>query len=159
MASYSEKLDSILRHIKRVEENCNLVAKKLIDVNTEFAIAIAHRGRIHDSSKLELFEFENLWTDDPDSKFKEALEHHHKGNSHHPEHFPNGIYDMSDLDLCEMVCDCVARSQEFGKDARKWFFDSSDPDCAPVKFGYVNNDKIYKKIESYLVLILSASFK
>ena len=157
MASNSEKLDTILRHIKRVEENCNLVAEKLIDINPAFSMAIARRGRLHDASKLEPLEFEHLWSDD--NKFEIALANHHAGNSHHPEHYLNGIYGMSDLDLCEMVCDCTARGQEFGTNVREWFFDVKDPDNAPTKFGYAGDEKMYAKIESYLVLILSTPFK
>lgn len=39
---------------------------------------------------------------------KPALDHHYANNSHHPEHFENGIDGMSLLDLIEMVCDWVA---------------------------------------------------
>ena len=34
-----------------------------------------------------------------------SVEHHYKENNHHPEHFKNGISDMSLLDLLEMICD------------------------------------------------------
>ena len=154
MISNSDKLISILRHIKRVDENCSIIATKLIDINPAFSMAIARRGRIHDASKLEPLEFEHLWSED--SKFEIALKHHHIGNSHHPEYYPNGIYGMSDLDLCEMVCDCVARAQEFGTDARDWFF---NPNKAPAKFKYKDDDTMYKRIESYLDLILNKPFK
>jgi hypothetical protein len=154
MNSNSDKLSSILRHIKRVEENCNLVATKLIEVNPAFSMAIAKRGRVHDASKLDPLEFQHLWSND--SKFEIALKNHHAGNTHHPEHFQNGIYGMSDLDLCEMVCDCVARSQEFGTDIRAWFFDE---DKAPKRFGYKDDKNIYTKIESYLDLIINKPFK
>lgn len=154
MISNSDKLNSILRHIKRVEDNCNLVAKKLMDVNPAFALAIAKRGRLHDSSKLDEMEFQHLWSDD--KKFEVALKHHHIGNSHHPEHYQNGIYGMSDLDICEMVCDVIARSQEFGTDARDWLFDS---DKAPKRFGYINDEAMYKKIDSFVDLILNKPFK
>ena len=40
-----------------------------------------------------------------------ALEHHYLMNSHHPEHFVNGIRDMSLLDLIEMLVDWYAASQ------------------------------------------------
>lgn len=149
-----EKLVSILSHIKRVEENCNMVANKLMDVNPEFALAIANRGRLHDSSILTSFEFQHLWTDD--KRFKEALAQHHKTNSHHPEFYPeDGIYGMSDLDICEMVCDCTAISQEFGTDIRDWFF---NPEKSPKRLGYSDDEKMKRKIESFLDLILSKPF-
>lgn len=40
-----------------------------------------------------------------------ALEHHFAHNRHHPEHFPNGVNDMTLLDVLEMCCDWVAASQ------------------------------------------------
>jgi hypothetical protein len=149
-----EKLASVLAHIKRVEENCNIVANKLMDVNPEFALAISNRGRLHDSSKLTLFEFEHLWTDD--KRFKEALALHHKTNSHHPEFYTeDGIYGMSDLDICEYTADCISRAQEFGTDARDWFF---NPEKAPKRFGYLNDESMYSKIESFVNLILNKPF-
>ena len=41
----------------------------------------------------------------------EALEHHYAHNSHHPEHYPNGIRGMSLFDLVEMLCDWKAASE------------------------------------------------
>ena len=40
------------------------------------------------------------------SKIK-AIELHWKNNSHHPE-YHNDIYDMTELDLMEMACDCYS---------------------------------------------------
>lgn len=41
----------------------------------------------------------------------EGLQHHYKSNRHHPEHFENGVDDMTLTDLIEMVCDwCAACS-------------------------------------------------
>jgi Family of unknown function (DUF5662) len=37
-----------------------------------------------------------------------ALAHHYEANSHHPEHFENGIDGMNLLDLVEMFCDWKA---------------------------------------------------
>jgi hypothetical protein len=39
---------------------------------------------------------------------KPALDHHYAANSHHPEHYTNGIRGMSLLDLIEMLCDWKA---------------------------------------------------
>lgn len=45
------------------------------------------------------------------AKLKPVLEHHYAHNSHHPEHYPNGIDGMSLLDLIEMLCDWKAASE------------------------------------------------
>lgn len=38
----------------------------------------------------------------------DALEHHYAVNRHHPQHYPNGIDDMTLVDLIEMFCDWKA---------------------------------------------------
>lgn len=42
---------------------------------------------------------------------KVALDHHYAANSHHPEHYPNGISGMSLLDVLEMLCDWKAAGE------------------------------------------------
>jgi hypothetical protein len=39
---------------------------------------------------------------------KPALDNHYKVNSHHPEHYENGVKDMNLFDLIEMLCDWKA---------------------------------------------------
>lgn len=43
-------------------------------------------------------------------EMKPAIAHHYAHNSHHPEHYPNGIAGMDLLDLVEMACDWKAAS-------------------------------------------------
>jgi predicted glycoside hydrolase/deacetylase ChbG (UPF0249 family) len=43
-----------------------------------------------------------------------ALRHHFDTNSHHPEHYPNGINGMSLLDLIEALADWKAASTQYG---------------------------------------------
>ena len=149
----SEKISSLIRHIKLVEDNCNIISKKVMDTNPEFAIEISKRGRLHDISKFDDLEFKNLWRGE--KNFDIALLHHHCHNSHHPEHYKSGIYGMSEIDIAEMVCDCTARGQEFGTDVRIWFF---DPEKAPKKYGYVDDNVIISKIEYYVSLLLNKPF-
>jgi hypothetical protein len=42
---------------------------------------------------------------------KPAIEHHYKGNRHHPEHFEDGVAGMDLLDLVEMFCDWRAATE------------------------------------------------
>lgn len=44
-------------------------------------------------------------------QMKPALDHHYGNNSHHPEHFEDGVDDMDLLDLIEMVCDWKAAGE------------------------------------------------
>lgn len=41
----------------------------------------------------------------------EGLKHHYSVNRHHPEHFPNGVNDMTLVDLVEMLADWKAATE------------------------------------------------
>lgn len=84
------------------------------------------RAQVHDDSKLEAPE--KPLFDEYTPKLKAltygsdeykaaltamgpALQHHYAHNQHHPEHWPNGINDMSLLDVIEMLVDWKAASE------------------------------------------------
>lgn len=84
---------------------------------------IEMRGVKHDASKLESPEVElftqytpKLATTTYGSEeyqsylegLKPALDHHYASNRHHPEHFVNGVNDMTLIDIIEMFCDWKA---------------------------------------------------
>lgn len=103
------------RHIERVR---NLLNVCIID--------LMKRGERHDQTKLESPEVE-LFTEYTDKlktctygseeyegfrkAIKPALDHHYAHNSHHPEHYKNGIDDMNLLDIVELLCDWKAASE------------------------------------------------
>lgn len=89
------------------------------------AIQLVNRGNKHDKSKTEYPECKIFLDEKLNSmlrvstygspeyiemlkKMKPALAHHYKVNAHHPEHYKNGIRDMSLVDLIEMFCDWKA---------------------------------------------------
>lgn len=43
---------------------------------------------------------------------KEGLDHHYQVNRHHPEHFKNGIEDMTIIDLMEYFIDTYSASKK-----------------------------------------------
>jgi hypothetical protein len=45
-----------------------------------------------------------------------GLLHHFQANRHHPEHFENGIRDMTLIDIMEMFCDWYAASKRSDSD-------------------------------------------
>lgn len=112
------KYDSIkdtLLHIKRVNELLLQFTKEIID-----------RAIQHDNSKLQepekpLFDkmtplLKGLTYGSDDYKkaldeLKPALDHHYANNSHHPEHYKNGIDDFTLVDLVEMFIDWKAASE------------------------------------------------
>ena len=84
---------------------------------------IEMRGVKHDASKLESPEVELFAEVTPKlaethygsseyneflDKLKPALDHHYASNRHHPQHFVNGIDDMTLIDIIEMFCDWKA---------------------------------------------------
>jgi hypothetical protein len=106
--NYDSKTDTLL-HIKRVSELLN-----------EASIELIRRANVHDNSKLESPEKEAFdeftpklanctYGSDEYKDFlkglKVALDHHYKNNSHHPEHYENGVYGFDLFDLIEMFFD------------------------------------------------------
>jgi len=98
-----------MRHIETVRNYLDVVAMEMME-----------RGETHDQSKLESPEVEifEIYTpklrgttygsDEYKTYMKEmevAIKHHNENNSHHPEHYENGIQGMSLFDLVEMICD------------------------------------------------------
>ena len=90
------------------------------------AIRLLERGTRHDASKLaepekEIFDivgnrlavitYEGEEYKQSLEDLKTALDHHYLHNTHHPEHYSNGVDGMSLLDLIEMLVDWKAASE------------------------------------------------
>ena len=147
-----EKIDEILSHIKKVEENCTKLGKRLIGSGrVELGIELIVNGRKHDLSKFNKFEFENLFPEEV--LFERALDTHRFTNPHHPEYW-NSIHEMPEIAIAEMVCDCTARSSEFGTDIRDWFLNK-----ATGIYHFQENDPIGQQIKYFLGLLLSPKFE
>ena len=108
------KLEAI-KHIHRVRYFLSTMIEEL-----------DRRARNHDQSKLESPEAEifgeytpelaKVEYDSPEykallEKVKPAIEHHYAKNRHHPECWPNGINDMTLLDIVEMLADWRAATE------------------------------------------------
>lgn len=89
----------------------------------KFREMLAYRASVHDQSKLRPPEKEVFDKFTPklrvltygSAEYKESLEglgvalrHHYAVNSHHPEHFEDGIAGMNLIDLVEMFADWAA---------------------------------------------------
>lgn len=112
-----------VEHILRVRELLFIVNNR-----------IESRAYAHDQSKLrppekEIFDecvgtLKSLTygSDEYKEQLKKlgpALKHHYENNSHHPEHYPNGIDGMSLLDLIEMICDWKAAGERHSDGSMK----------------------------------------
>lgn len=112
MEAHFDSRPDTIRHIQKVRDNLHVIIDDLLD-----------RARNHDHSKLESPEVEVFDEYTPKLKYltygspeyKEALAgmgpalaHHYAACDHHPEHFENGIEDMSLIQIIEMLCDWKA---------------------------------------------------
>lgn len=113
------------------------------------------RSMHHDDSKLE--DPEKSLFDNYSSKLKDctygsdeyknflkelkpALDHHYAVNSHHPEHYDNGVDGMDLVDLIELICDWTASSKRHSDgnvyhsiELNKTRFNMSDQLCNILK--------------------------
>lgn len=104
-----------MKHMNRVQ-----------DLLGEIRLELGVRGLMHDRSKLvspekEVFDrvtprLKELTYGSEEYKacleeMGEALAHHYQHNRHHPEAHPNGIEDMTLIDLIEMLVDWKAASE------------------------------------------------
>lgn len=104
-----------LTHIRRVQTLLGLACENL-----------QRRAVVHDMSKLlepekSCFDactvkLKAIAYNSPEyhealKELKVGLDHHYANNPHHPEHFPNGIVDMSLFGLAEMLVDWKAATE------------------------------------------------
>ena len=155
-----EKIRSIARHIRNVEDNCFLLGEKLI-LGGEVALGkqLIANGYVHDASKFTGIEFEYLSSGNPTEenaklKLKLAIHHHNTTNLHHPEAWSGGIKDMPDVYLAEFVCDIKARSEEFGTSLREWIDEE-----ATKRFNFSKEDKVYEDVKKYVDLLCGVPFE
>jgi len=155
-----EKIRAISRHIRNVEDNCVILAEKLLELGEiNLAINLVANGMVHDASKFFGIEFEFLSLNNPTEeetklKLKLAIHHHRLTNKHHPEAWSGGIKDMPDVYLAEFCCDVKARSEEFGTDLRKWIDEE-----ATKKYDFTNEDEVYKDIMKFVDLLCPKPFE
>lgn len=155
-----EKIRGITRHIRNVEDNCVLLAEKLL-VRGEIDLAknLVANGMVHDVSKFfgiewEYLSLENLSEEGAKLKMKLAIHHHNSTNKHHPEAWPGGIKEMPDVYIAEFCCDIKSRSEEFGTSLRDWI-----DETATKKWNFTKEDDIYKKIMGFVDLLCAKPFE
>ena len=151
--SVLERLELVLRHQKRVEQDCELLGKKLIQRGEiTLGLSLIKEGRRHDLSKLEGIEFEGLTQTSNKELLKLAIEQHRSTNKHHVTYWGD-IQSMPPLYLAELVCDLHCRSTEFGTDLREYLKEDFFP-----KHGITNGCKVGKLIREYVELLLDKPF-
>lgn len=111
---YNSEVDT-LRHQKRILQIVNIATAELLK-----KVAIHDNSKLYEPEKSIFDEWtpklanSSIGTDEYENmkkQMKDALDHHYANNTHHPEHFENGIDGMDIFDLFEMVFDWVAASE------------------------------------------------
>lgn len=108
-----------------IDANAHIVKIQYV-INNIIIPELTERAKNHDKSKLESPEKETYdkyipllkkvkygtpeYTKLKDEMAKTGVGHHYSVNRHHPEHFENGIKDMTLIDVIEMFCDWYAAS-------------------------------------------------
>lgn len=86
-------------HLRSIYHDDSKLYSPEVDIFTEYTPKLADIEYGSDAYKQCL---ENM---------KPALDNHYSENSHHPEHYVDGIKGMSLMDLVEMICDWDASSK------------------------------------------------
>lgn len=137
-----DKIDSILRHIRTVQDNCRLLGERLISKGeVALGIHLIANSMSHDQSKLGGIEYDHLYPNNSDKdSLALAVKQHNRTNPHHPECW-GGIKNMPRVYVAEMVADWKTRSSEFGSSLLEWI--NGD---AAKRYGYSQRDAVYEEI-------------
>lgn len=111
---YDSREDT-LNHIDKVADNIYLIIGKLTG-----RVMLHDRSKLNDPEKsfydkvvpeIQKHEYGTPGYKKATKLLGDGLKHHYANNRHHPEHFENGIADMTLIDIVEMVCDWKAASE------------------------------------------------
>jgi Family of unknown function (DUF5662) len=103
-----------------------LHAARVAQITHQLTTAMMDRAIIHDRSKtqdpevaafdrasqrLRTLPYPSPEYDASLAELKPALDHHYAVNRHHPQHFPDGVTEMTLVDLVEMFADWKASTE------------------------------------------------
>lgn len=149
-----EKIDSLIAHIRNVQDNAIILGKRLIERgDVIFGKMLIINVMSHDLSKFSGIEWDNLHKEAGKVDLKEAIHQHNSCNKHHIE-FWGSPDSVPDVFVAEFVCDTVSRAQELASDYMKWF--SED---AAKRYKFTQKSKFYKKVLFYYNLLIENPFK
>lgn len=117
--SAKQTISDIVNHKNKVNKRLTFLADQLLG-----------RAKKHDNSKLEKPELGWLVAMDKEPKYpygsdeyfekmkrwRQFFDHHYQVNSHHPNHFVNGVAGMTLTDLCEYLVDIIAYEDNLSVD-------------------------------------------
>lgn len=150
-----DKYRKLLNHLDLVSSFCRKLAFKLIDEGqTDLAHKLMIAGQTHDLSKFYgeeweyLCNYDNIEKDCPELKV--AITNHVYNNSHHPEfwEFKGGIHAMQDAELCELLCDWMARGEEFNKPLKQFLQEK-----AFAKYNFDEQSAVFQRMNYFYRLL------
>jgi hypothetical protein len=154
MSDVQKKLDLIWAHIEEVQRNGKKLIERLVESGDQtLALQLAKNVLVHDQSKFQGIEWDNLIQTDDREQLAHAVHHHNHTNPHHPEYW-GGIKTMPLVYVAEMVCDWKARSTEFGSSLQDWIDNQ-----ATKRYNFTKRDRIYKDINRFVKLLLEPPFQ
>ena len=150
--SDADHLNDIMLHKAHVFENAEKLAQwHIVNGRPEVARMLIVNAYTHDLDKFGGIQWQYMRKGAHKTKAMElAVEEHNTTNKHHPNAWGK-IQNMDDLYLMELVCDCIARSQEIGTSIRSWFDNE-----ATKRYGFKIGDEIHTKIMAWVDIILDA---
>lgn len=122
MSAYDSRADT-LAHVHAVRDRISV-----------FVTEMLRRARLHDASKFSPEEkpvydqvfplLKGVAYASPEwdalvERAGPALAHHYRQNSHHPEHYSDGVAGMDLFDVVEMLCDWMASAERNPSDGVK----------------------------------------
>lgn len=152
----TKRIEELCRHIDYVKDAARRIGHKCIENgDIEFGRNLIANSYIHDQSKFRGIEWETISSRSPEDEkhIGLAIIHHQKVNMHHPEYW-NGVSNMPELYIAEMVCDTYARSIEMGTNLREWW-----KDHGMCRYEISKNGKTWKTIKKYIDMLLDEQFK
>ena len=150
-----DHVNDLENHIHMVQANARILASHFIkEGRHREAKELLARAQVHDKSKWFGIEWDYLHQgDDIDRELIQlAIRQHQAVNDHHPE-FHNGIENMPEMCIAEMVCDWLARAQEFGKDVNDFV-----TNVATEKYKLYMWAKQRRLINEYLAILTPVKF-
>jgi len=113
---------SALKTVEDILKHKEKVKRRLLFLSEE----LRKRAECHDNSKLRDPEIKYLIEMDKEPKYEyntpeyfnkmkrwqKFFNHHYDNNRHHPDHFRNGILDMTLTDICEYLVDIISYYDE-----------------------------------------------
>ena len=152
-----ERIDGLLRHIKAVQENCAILAEKLMAKGEcQLARRLLQNAQAHDASKFSGIEWDFLTIGNAAKGLglRLAIEQHQCSNPHHPEYWSHGIIEMPLVYEYEMIADITARSNEMGQSVRDYL-----TNIMPKKYNFPKGGELHKELLDMLDMLVNKPFE